>query len=406
MKVVMVGPFGLRPQGTMARRALPLAKTLVVHGHDVAMVLPPWGCPEDSGQQWEEDGVWICNIVLPRSIPLLEEIIITWRLVRRALQAQPDVFHCFKPKAYSGLAAAVVWCLAKLRLTKVRVALDSDDWEGWGGWNELGSYSAIQKRFFAWQERWGMTHCHALTVASKTLEKRALELGVDRGVLHYLPNGADAESQVANTSKGHKVREEWQLGEDPVMLLYTRFFEFEPRRVVEILRHVWAGAPSARLLVVGRGLFAEEGRFLALVEEAGFASRLTYVGWRHRDELPGYFAASDVAICPFDDTLLNRARCPAKVADLMAAGLAIVAHDVGQVGEYIEHRMSGYLVPPCGVQAFASGVLRLLRDEELRAKLGMGARRRIMQEFGWPRLASVVERAYTREDRLDGGETH
>ena len=29
-----------------------------------------------------------------------------------------------------------------------------------------------------------------------------------------------------------------------------------------------------------------------------------------------------------------------------------------------------------------------------------------MREFGWPRLASVVERAYTRENRLDGGETH
>lgn len=45
-----------------------------------------------------------------------------------------------------------------------------------------------------------------------------------------------------------------------------------------------------------------------------------------------YFAAADLAICPLEDSLLNRARCPAKLVDLLAAGLAVVADDVGEVG--------------------------------------------------------------------------
>jgi glycosyltransferase involved in cell wall biosynthesis len=390
----MVGPFGLRPQGTMSRRALPLAKDLASRGHQIEVLLPPWACPEDSGQVWEEDGVSIHNIALPPSIPLLKEVIVSLRLLNRIRNRRPDVVHCFKPKAYSGLNAAVLWGLAKSHLSKVRVVLDTDDWEGRGGWNDLAAYSAIQKRFFAWQERWGMTHCHALTVASRTLETLAREMGIDDQIIHYVPNGVEPQSDAPDAALGDRVRREWQLGDSPVILLFTRFFEFEPRRLVEILDQVWAEVPSAHLLVVGRGLFGEEDRFLSAIQDAGLSSHVTYVGWRQQQELPGYFAASDLAICPFEDTLLNRTRCPAKVADLMAAGLPIVADDVGQVGEYIEHLVSGYLVPPGEVRTFAAGVIRLLRDELLRQELGGQARESVMRRFGWPRLAPTVERAY------------
>ncbi len=394
MKVLMVGPFGLRPQGTMARRALPVAKELASRGHEIEVLLPPWGCPEDSGRVWEEDGVSVHNIVLPLTIPLLKEVIITWRLLRRIRRMGPDVVHCFKPKAYSGLSAAVLYALARLHLTEARVVVDTDDWEGYGGWNDVAPYSALQKRFLAWQERWGMTHCHALTVASKTLEARARGMGIDGQVVHYLPNGVERQSDIPDRSLGDTVRREWRLGDGRVILLFTRFFEFESPRLVQILDRVWAEVPSAHLLVMGHGLRTEEDRFLTLVQEAGFAARVTYVGWRQRQELPGYFAASDLAVCPFEDTLLNRARCPAKVADLMAAGLPIVADDVGQVGEYIEHLLWGHLVPPGEVQTFATGVVRLLRDDQLRKRMGAQARRSVIRRFGWPRLALEAERAY------------
>ncbi|MCJ7621239.1 MAG: glycosyltransferase, partial [Anaerolineae bacterium] len=121
----MVGPFGLTPHGTMARRALPLAKALVARGHHVEVVLPPWSCPEDSGRAWHEDGVDVCNIALPPSIPVLRDVLLVWRLVRRALASHPQVLYFFKPKGYSGLAALLVWYLTRLRLLKARVVLDS-----------------------------------------------------------------------------------------------------------------------------------------------------------------------------------------------------------------------------------------------------------------------------------------
>jgi glycosyltransferase involved in cell wall biosynthesis len=396
MKVVMVGPFGLRPHGTMSRRALPLAKALAARGYDVEVVLPPWGCPEDSGREWTEDSIFIRNIHLAPSIPLIRDILLVWRLVRRALDGHPRVLHFFKPKGYSGLAALLVWCLGGLRLIDVRVVLDSDDWEGRGGWNDLGNYSWLEKSLFAWQERWGMTHCQALTLASRTLQRLALEMGLDRDRIFYLPNGVTSRKELPDPQSGAKMRIKWGMGDDPVVLLYTRFFEFDPGRVIDILGRVVIEAPSSRLLVVGRGLFGEEERFLSLAEDAGLGSRVTYVGWQGGADLPGYFAAADMAICPFEDTLLNRARCPAKVVDLMEAGLPVVADRVGQASEYIEHLSSGYLVAPGDANSFATGILLLLGDEQLRVRLGSQARLRARERFSWHKLAAVAEEAYLR----------
>jgi glycosyltransferase involved in cell wall biosynthesis len=391
----MVGPFGLRPHGTMSRRALPLAEALAARGHEIELVLPPWSCPEDDGRRWREDGVSIFNINLPRSIPLLKDALMVWRLVRRVLQRRPEVLHCFKPKAYAGLTAAAVWWLTRLGLVRVKVVLDTDDWEGPGGWNDLGNYTWLEKRLFAWQERWGMRHCQALTVASRTLERLAVEMSIDADHVYYVPNGAAPPVATSGRADAAGVRARWGLGEGRVLLLYTRFFEFEARRVIDILRRVFLEEPSVHLLLVGEGLRGEEEHFLSLAEEAGLSPHIVRVGWVDDDSIRDYFAAADLAFCPLEDSLLNRARCPAKLVDLLAAGLAVVADDVGEVGAYIEHLRSGYLASPGDTEAFARGVLQLLRDDALRERLGEEARRRMSERFDWSTLATVVEGAYS-----------
>ncbi len=389
MRIVMIGLFGLRPKGTMSVRALPLAKALVARGHQVDVIMPPWSYPQDSGREWEEGRVRVRNITMPPRFPLLWHLIVTWRLVRRALALRPDVVHCFKPKGYAGLAALAFWLLKGLGLSKARLVVDSDDWEGKGGWNEIGPYTRLQRRFFAWQERWGLTHCDALTVASRALETIAWSLGVAPGKVFYVPNGV--VSGFGFRVSGSEAR---IPTDHPVVLLYTRFFEFAVERVISIFQRVLAEVPQARLLVVGKGFFGEEARLVELMREAGLADHLVYVDWVEPDELPAYFAAADVAIYPYDDTLINRTKCSVKLIDLLAAGVPVVADDVGQNGEYVVHGVSGLLVPAGDTDTFAGSVVELLRDESLRAKLGRGARKRVFEEFNWGKLVEKVEEAY------------
>jgi glycosyltransferase involved in cell wall biosynthesis len=404
MNIVMIGPFGLRLKGTMSVRALPIAKTLAARGHSVALLIPPWDHPADAGHEWTEDGVWVVNVPLPPRLPLLFHGLLAFQLVRRALALRPDVVHCFKPKAYAGLAHFILWWLRRLRFARkklsdgVRLVVDADDWEQ--AWNEIETYSPAQKRVFAWQERWGLRHADAVVVASRALVSCLEGLEVSPGRIFYVPNGISPSAidttghQPSSGDAAHIVRMLWELDEALVILLYTRFFEFRLERIVEILRRVSAQEPRAKLLVVGEGLFGEESELDEMLTTAGLSNYAAFTGWIESDRLPGYFAAADVAIFPYDDTPINRTKCSVKLTDLLAAGLPVVADAVGQNAEYIVDGESGLLVKPEDDPAFADAVVRLLKDADLRARVGASAARRMRERFAWDSLVVEVERAY------------
>jgi glycosyltransferase involved in cell wall biosynthesis len=385
----------------MGVRALPMAKALVARGHIVTMLLPPWQTTEDAGKRWDEAGVAIENVHLPPRVPGLFHPLTGLRLARRALAFQPDVVHLFKPKAYSGIAH---WFLARLpRVRRPRLVVDTDDWEGPGGWNEIGGYTPAQRRFFTWQERWGLAHADAVTVASRALQTLVWARGVPPERVFYVPNGVSRRQHVEDDQSGF-------LPFASCILLYTRFFEFPVSRVVDVLLRVRRQIPDARLLVVGEGLFGEEEALFHLAEQAGltltnhaacpadyalrFTTDITYLGFIPAENLPAVFARAALAIYPFDDTLVNRAKCAVKLCDLLAAGVPVVAESVGQNREYIRHGETGWLVKPGDVAAFADGVVCLLEDAPLRERLGSAAARDLRERSAWERLVKTVEQAY------------
>lgn len=388
MRIVMIGPFGLHPRGTMSVRALPLAQALVARGHSVTLLLPPWQNPEDAGRVWNEGGVHIENMALPAGVPGWFHWRLASALVRRAVALKPDVIHTFKPKAYAGLAHFAL-------RRRFPVVVDTDDWEGYGGWNDLNPYSAPLKRFFAWQERWGLTRAAAVTVASRALQTLVWAMGGPPERVFYLPNGCISRPALPRPAEG---------GGRPTLLLYTRFFEYKVERLWRIVEGVRARIPDLRLWVVGKGFFAEEETLLDLARAAGWQvsegallapdANLIYAGLVPPEDLPAHFAQADVALYPFDDTLLNRTKCPVKLLDLLAAGVPVVADAVGQVAESIRHGETGLLIPPGDDTAFIETVTTLLRDTSLRRSLAQHAVSDARERFAWDTLAPIAEAAY------------
>ena len=427
MRIVLLGPFGLRPKMTMTRRALPLARALAARGHAVRVILPPWDCPEDSGRTWQQKGVEVVNVRLPLLLPLLGHLALAARLLHSALRFHPDVIHCFKPKAYAGLVAAAVWSMQRLRLWRGRLIVDADDWEGWGGWNEISSTSWAQRRFFAWQEQWGLRHCDGVTVASRWLQRRVEEMREESDGVWYVPNGTeqDARSKVREGIRkfiGSKAQRfessKWTTHGPPgtlnlepsnlqPVLLYTRFVEFEVRQVVDIWQRVVEAVPAARLLVVGKGLRGEERALARQATAEGLEETMDITGWADAEELPHLLASADVAMMPVEDTVLARAKCPVRLLDLMAAGVPVVAHAVGEYAELVEDGVSGLLVPAGEQAAFVAAVIRLLEDDSLREAMAKAGQRRVRAAFGWAHLVQRVERAYGEVTTRPGsGATH
>lgn len=379
LRIVMLAPFGIRPKGTLSARMLPLAQSLVRRGHHVSIIAPPVNNPQDAGRHDCYDGVFVEHTALPKwpGPPGVAEQVMA--LVRPALAARPDVLHLFKPKGYSGLAALLAWVVAP----GLPLVVDTDDWEGWGGWNDLLPYPWPARALFAWQERDLPRRAAAVTVVSRTLEAQVQGFGVPPERIVYVPNGMHAMQPAP-------LRES---SSQPTMLLYTRFWELDVRDVVATLVGVAQHIPHVRLLVVGRGERGEEHDLLRWAQRAGVAANIDYRGWVEPEHIPSLLQLATLALVPINDTLINRARGLAKLLELMAASLPIVAGRVGQVAEYLEDERSGLLVPPADSGAMAAAALRLLGDAQLRHSLGAAARERATH-LHWDVLAEDVERAY------------
>ena len=124
----------MSPKSTMRVRALPLGQALTRRGHDVTVVLPPWDNPSDSGREWVEAGVRLVNLPLPARLPAVWYGWLAWRLLRVVDTLRPDVVHAFKPKGFSGVVAQALRARRAATGRGPRVVVDTDDWEGAGGW--------------------------------------------------------------------------------------------------------------------------------------------------------------------------------------------------------------------------------------------------------------------------------
>lgn len=400
MRIVFVGPFALYPKGTVTVRIVPLARALRENGHEVTILLPPYDKPEHSGRSFKVGGIDVYNVSIPTTCLPIKYLYVAGALVKKVLELRPDIVHVFKPKGYSGLSGIFLVILNFLGLMKLPLVLDSDDWEGYGGFADYylghGVYPKAMVDFFDFQERWLLRHADVVTVASRALESRAFNFrkGLDRDSVFYVPNGPSELPKISEGKTSAEIRKSLGIEDKQVILLYTRFFEYDVEEVIEILARVVSEIANVRLLVVGKGEFHEEVKLLELAKEKGFIQHLIYVGWVRPEDIRGYIEASDVAIYPFRDSLLNRSKCPGKLVQLMSFGKAVVADGVGQISEYTEHGRSGMLVEPGDVEQFAKWVVKLLKNRELRERLGENAKRRIWDSFSWEQLANTVELAY------------
>ena len=379
-KIAFVGGFAFSPKGTMSARAYPLAAELVKVGHEVTMFLPPYDHPEDCGQEWEREGVRIKNVGAKVSydrntgrLAKREYARLLFELIRDIRHYLPDMVHIFKPKGFAGAVGSY------FLLRGAPAVLDCDDWEGWGGWNEVKAYPWMVKEYIDRQERWMMRRANAVTAASRVLQSRAAELRGDDGRVFYLPNcgasaqGHELQNEVRKISP-METRRQLGLPERPLVLFSGHK---DDAGAVQMMQYMVARiaheVPVTMVLVGGE---------IAANPTGGNENIVHFPRLSYRDFLRVVWAC-DFAAFPFSDDPVHWAKCSARIIDYMAMGKAVLTSAVGQNLEYIVNRESGVLVAPGDEPAFALKLKELVCNAELRSRLGANAARRIAEKFRW-----------------------
>jgi glycosyltransferase involved in cell wall biosynthesis len=104
------------------------------------------------------------------------------------------------------------------------------------------------------------------------------------------------------------------------------------------------------------------------------------------DEVYAFLAASDAALIPWHHSFTS----PLKLFEYMAAGLPVVAADVGGIAEVLRHGENGLPFRLGDGPAMAQAMLQLIRDSDLRARLGEAARQEVFEKYTWEANARKV----------------
>lgn len=143
--------------------------------------------------------------------------------------------------------------------------------------------------------------------------------------------------------------------------------------------------PWARLIVAGNG--SQRRELLALADELKLRN-VEFTGAVAPDEMPALYDRADIYL---NSSVVDN--MPLSLLEAFASGLPVVTTDAGGIPYMVRDGENGLLVERGDYEALARGVLRLLADEALAARLSARAREECAR-YEWSAVGDEWLRLY------------
>lgn len=247
-----------------------------------------------------------------------------------------------------------------------------------------------------------LRHAGAVFVNSWFTAKQTSALGVPAFKIHIAPPGVDPMR--FRPMDGSALRR--RLGGEGrrVLLSVGRMI---PRKgqdtLIRLLPRIAAAVPDVMYWIAGGGAGGERRRLNAVAAAAGVSERVLFLGEVPDEDLLELYAACDVFV------MLNRSTPDGDVEgfgivflEASACGKPVIGGRSGGAVEAVRDGRTGFLVPEGADDAAVASIVRLLRDPDLRARLGEKGRRWAIKHCAWDRTARRVVRITAGLAHSDG----
>lgn len=306
-----------------------------------------------------------------------------WNTLRRIVwigTQQFDVVHGFESRPTVIFPA--LW--AKRRGAKL--VLDWCDWFGAGGAVEVRPNPLVRailrpvETFFETHYR---LRADGHTVINTLLHGRLLSMGVAAERVLLLRNAAPVSAASLTVQAA---RAQVNLPDGFWVGYVGGAYTADAQLMAQAFNALRRNLPQARLLLAG--YFNRE-----IEQWLDEPQAILRTGALTESQVRMYLTACDVCWLPLTDSGANRGRLPYKLGDYLAAGRAVVAADVGDVGLLLREYNAG-VVTVAQPQALAAGVLQLAHDTALRTELSNNARHAAESALSVERLTDDLEKLY------------
>ena len=206
-----------------------------------------------------------------------------------------------------------------------------------------------------------------------------------------LPDANDVVDRIHTVPNGVSVRRIQPQPADPERVVVTFVGTLKPwHGVADLITAAALSRQRWSLRIIGDGPEMETLRAQAerLGVEADFRGAVA------PEEIPTHMAGSAIGVAPYPDLggLEQQYFSPMKVLEYLAAGLAVVASDVGQIPQLLGEgsQRHGVLVAPSDPTALAAALDDLAASPQRRARMGRDGRLLAEECHSWNRVVSRI----------------
>lgn len=165
---------------------------------------------------------------------------------------------------------------------------------------------------------------------------------------------------------------------------FTRWHGLE--NLIKSAQFVLKSFNNTKFMLVGDGPLKEE--LFNLVDTLNLRDNFIFVGRVPHNEVPQYINIFDVCVILKDKNIPGS---PLKLWEYMACGKPVVATNTNDFN-ILEEYNSGILTDPENYKSVADAIITLLKNNELREKMGLNGRRYVVENHSWECVAqNVVE---------------
>lgn len=187
-------------------------------------------------------------------------------------------------------------------------------------------------------------------------------------------------------------RKKYDISNEAFVLIYIA--EFIPRKnhafLMRAIKKLRLQIPDLVLLLVGNGPLLETTK--ADCERLELSNTVKFLGFRR--DIPDLVTMADLSV-----STSRHEGLPIGIAELMAAGVPVVASQDRGHRDLVEDGVTGFLFPQDDEDAFVNFVVKLANNPELRRMMGRAAREHI-QSFSLEKSITSMAHIYKEAERL------
>lgn len=290
-----------------------------------------------------------------------------WRLYRLLRRERPTILHTWM--FHANIPGRVLG-----RLAGIPIIVSSERTMGMESQWRYG----LNRMTDLWTDR-------VVCVSQQVADFVVKQVGIPQDKVVVIPNGIQMPDPEHLPVK-RQARAE--LGLPPDQVLVGTVARLDRVKRLDALLHALTSLPQVYTVIVGEG--PERAGLLALSEQLGLTGRVRFAG--QQEDVWPWLTALDIFSLSSDWEGMSNA-----LLEAMAVGLPVVATAVGGTPEVVVDGVTGLLVPLRDPPALAEAVVRLLRDPDLRHRMGEAGRERVLQCFS---VEQMVERTQALYEHL------